>query len=68
MRHILLLGLLASVVVACSPPEPKETSVIGEPLQRALERAESVGATLDERADALRRELEEAEGGSRREE
>ena len=66
MRHNLIfrvgLAALASSLLACSPPEPKETSVIGEPLQQALDRAESVEATLNEHAEAMRRELEEAEG------
>jgi hypothetical protein len=37
-------------------------SVIGDPLHRALDRAESVQDTLDERAADLRERLEEAEG------
>jgi|AP12_2_1047962.scaffolds.fasta_scaffold42384_1 outer membrane lipoprotein-sorting protein len=63
MRHNLFLCLSALVLLsACAKPEPKEQSVIGEPLQRAMERAESVEATLQQHADDMRRRVEEAEG------
>jgi hypothetical protein len=63
MRHNLALSVCAiGLLCACAKPEPKEQSVIGEPLQRALERAESVEATVQEHADEMRRRLEEAEG------
>lgn len=65
MRHNLLIGALAITLLGCSPPEPKEASVIGEPLQQALDRAEALEQTMNERAEATRRELEEAEGARR---
>ena len=66
MRHNIALGVLAAALAACAPPEPKDASVIGEPLERALERAEAVQDTLNEHSEALRRELEEAQGNARR--
>jgi hypothetical protein len=45
-------------------PEPARQprqSVIGEPLQQALDRAESVQDTVDEHAAQLREQLEAAE-------
>lgn len=63
MRHNVIPCLCALVLLcACTKPEPKEQSVIGEPLQRALERAESVEDTLQQRATEMRRQLEDAEG------
>jgi hypothetical protein len=63
MRHNLIPSLCALVLLcACAKPEPKEQSVIGEPLQRAMERAESVEDTLQQRAADMRRQLDEAEG------
>jgi hypothetical protein len=59
------MGGLAATLLACSPPEPKDTSVIGEPLQRALDRAEAVELTVTDRAKSMRRELEQAEGANR---
>jgi hypothetical protein len=50
-----------------STPEPvandeRPSSVIGDPLHQALDRAESVQGTIDDRAADMRRRLEEAEG------
>lgn len=60
----------AALLAACgseSAPEPPASeeaghSVIGDPLQQALERAESVQGTVDARAAELRERVEEAEG------
>jgi hypothetical protein len=72
MRHNLALLALACGLLGCQPgaPEPEpdaepRTSVIGEPLHEALDRAESVQQTLDAQARALRRQVEEAEGNGR---
>ena len=60
---------VAVLLAACGgePPEPVDTderpaSVIGDPLHRALDRAESVQDTLDDRAAELRNRLEREEG------
>jgi len=66
----LVLVSAAIVLAACSSEsEPQRSvsdepapSVIGDPLHRAVERAESVQATLDEHAAQLRRQVEESEG------
>ena len=65
MRHHIVIGL-AGALLACAPPAPEDPSVIGEPLQQALDRAESVEQELRQQADSLRRELEDAERGRRR--
>jgi len=66
-----ILSFLIIVVAlgACSSeqPEPERSSerpssVIGDPLHNALDRAESVQGTLDEHAAEMRRQLEAAEG------
>jgi hypothetical protein len=60
---------VALVLTACgsetSEPQASDerpASVIGDPLHRALDRAESVQDTVDARAADLRQRLEEAEG------
>ena len=66
VRHIAIL-CFAGALVACGSDSQDETaeeprpSVIGDPLQRSLERAEAVQDTIDERASELRQRLEEAE-------
>jgi hypothetical protein len=45
-----------------STSDERPASVIGDPLHQALDRAESVQGTLDERAADLRQRLDEAEG------
>lgn len=61
--------LLIAGVAACSSgsdeapvSEERPSSVIGDPLHQALDRAESVQDTLDERAADLRQRLEQTEG------
>ena len=58
-------------LAACSsestPPEAagsqeRPASVIGDPLHQALDRAETVQGTLDDRAADMRQRLQEAEG------
>jgi hypothetical protein len=68
MRNLKLL-FLAGALAACSTEAPEPTrsdepppSVIGDPLHRALDRAESVQDTLDEREADLRERLQQAEG------
>jgi len=61
------LALLAAIPVllsACAEPEDsaERASVIGEPLQQSLERAEGVEATVLQQAEDTRRRIEEAEG------
>ena len=60
---------IAVLLSACtgerSEPEPAAgdaRSVIGDPLQQALERAESVQGTVEQRAAELRERLEAEEG------
>jgi hypothetical protein len=60
--ELLLMAGLASLVVACSEPEPADHSVIGEPLQQALDRASGVEDLMQEEAAELRRRIEEDEG------
>jgi hypothetical protein len=69
MRFFFFCAAIA--LCACSSetstPEPaadneRPSSVIGDPLHQALDRAESVQNTLDDRAADMRRRLEEAEG------
>ena len=61
---VLLIGLSACGSERSEPPvsDERPSSVIGDPLHQALDRAESVQDTLDERATNLRQQLEEAEG------
>jgi hypothetical protein len=79
MRHNLAGLTLVCLLLGCQPSAPapapapapeaetgQRQSVIGAPLHEALERAESVQQTLDTHAEAMRRELEEAEGNGRR--
>jgi len=68
MRNLYFLIVVAALA-ACSSeqPEPEQSnerpsSVIGDPLHSALDRAESVQGTVDEHAAELRRQLEAAEG------
>jgi uncharacterized lipoprotein YmbA len=68
MRNLFFL-IAAAVLAACSTeqPEPAQSnerpsSVIGDPLHDALDRAQSVQGTLDEHAAEVRRQLEAAEG------
>lgn len=59
----MVLGLSACGSETTEPAaDERPASVIGDPLHQALERAESVQDTLDERAEDLRRRLEAAEG------
>ena len=60
----LLIGLSACGGERSEPQAADERppSVIGDPLHQALDRAESVQDTLDERASDLRQRLEQAEG------
>jgi hypothetical protein len=64
-----VLACTAFVLGACggAGSEPQATderpaSVIGDPLHQALERAESVQDTLDDRAADLRQRIEDAAG------
>lgn len=61
---LLTLGACAGESSAPAPEvaEERPSSVIGDPLHRALDRAESVQGTLDDRAAELRQRLDEAEG------
>lgn len=60
----LLIGLSACSSEQNEPPvsDERPSSVIGDPLHQALDRAESVQDTLDARASDLRQQLEQAEG------
>ena len=64
MRHNIFVIAVLVLLGACSKPETPEQSVIGEPLHRALERAESVQGTLDARAAEMRDRLEAMEAGN----
>jgi hypothetical protein len=55
---------MAASLSGCGGDEPEPAtrqSVIGEPLQQALDRAESVQDTVDAHAAQLREQLEAAE-------
>ena len=60
----LLIGLSACGGERSEPQvsDERPSSVIGDPLHQALDRAESVQDTLDDRASDLRQRLEQAEG------
>ena len=62
---LLLVGLSACSEDRSEPDvsDERPPSVIGDPLHRALDRAESVQGTLDDRAADLRQRLEQAEDG-----
>ena len=68
MKHNVRVWSLAVVLgftlAACAREKPPEDSVIGAPLQQALDRAESVQDTLDAQAAEMRRRIEEAEAGN----
>lgn len=61
-RPWIVASIVAFSLTACdSESEESSASVIGEPLHQALDRAESVQETLDDRAAELRERLEAAE-------
>ena len=66
VRYIAIL-CVAVALGACGSDSQDEVaeaprpSVIGDPLQRSLERAEAVQDTVDQRASELRQRLEESE-------
>ena len=69
MRFAYFCAVLALGACSSETSEPEAAadnerppSVIGDPLHQALERAESVQTTLDDRAADMRRRLEEDEG------
>ena len=72
-KNLVFLALLPMLSTACSSSNGDregqsegrasiEDSVIGAPLNDALERARGVEATVQAEADELRRKIEEAEG------
>ena len=73
-NRLILLAAIPSLIMACTGSEPADSSaperpaasiddsVIGAPLNDALERARGVEDTLREAQEERRRQLEAAEG------
>lgn len=55
------LFCLSMLLVACgAPSEPPETNVIGDPLQKSLDKAQSVEGLNEQRKDDLDKAVDEA--------
>ena len=60
MKRGILCCLLVLLVACGAPPDPPPSSVIGDPLQRSLDKAKSVEGLNEQRKDDLDKAVDEA--------